>query len=175
MYYSVATAVLFITILFLTPLAQAYDRYEYTLSTSLATTHFNPQPEHNNTQRFKGLERWGDNFVSQPLTERFPILENAEPLVGLAHFKNSFHQSTLYAYAGYRYNFYQYQQFQLFSKITFGFIHGYRGEYQHKIPFNRFGTAPAAIPSVGFQYKRGQGELVFFGASGLMLNIGVSF
>lgn len=175
MYYSVATAVVVVTSLFFTSLAQAYDRYEYTLSVSLATTHFNPQPEHNNTQRFKGIERWGDNFVSQPLSERFSMLESAEPLVGLAHFQNSFHQSTLYAYAGYRYNVYQYQQLQLYSKITFGFIHGYRGEYQDKIPFNNLGTAPAAIPSVGLQYKRGHGELIFFGASGLMINIGLSF
>lgn len=149
--------------------------FKYTLSTSLWTTHFNPRPEHNNTQEFIGLERWGENFVSIPLNERFPVLEHAEPVVGLAHFQNSFAQSTIYAYAGYRYDFYQLQQVQFFSKVTFGFIHGYRGEFQHKIPFNNFGTSPAAIPSAGIQYQRFQSEFILFGTSGLMLNVGFSF
>lgn len=174
MLYRCAVAAIFTTLLAPFQTTQASD-YKYTLSTSLWTTHFNPRPEHNNTQRFIGLERWGENFVSLPLNERFPILERAEPVLGFAHFKNSFHQSTIYAYAGYRYDFYQYQQLQIFSKVTFGFIHGYRGEYQHKIPFNNFGTSPVAIPSAGVQYQRFQGEFVLFGASGVMLNVGFSF
>ncbi|RUO33118.1 sn-glycerol-3-phosphate transporter [Aliidiomarina soli] len=148
---------------------------KYTLSTSLWTTHFNPQPDHNNTQHFIGFERRGDNMVSIPLNTRFPALNNATPLLGFAFFNNSFSQSSVYAYAGYDYNFWQRENSAMFAKVTAGFIHGYRNEYQDKVPFNHFGTSPAAVPSLGFRYKQMNAELAVLGVSGAMLLIGYNF
>lgn len=158
-----------------TPNRHSADGYRYNVSTSLWTTHFNPQPEHNNTQRFLGLERYGDNYVTAPLQARFSALQNAAPLLGLAHFSNSYSQATWYAYAGFGKTVWQRNELQASVKITAGFIHGYRNEFQYKIPFNSYGTSPAAVPSVNLRYRRLNGEAILFGASGLMLNIGYSF
>ncbi|RUO28834.1 sn-glycerol-3-phosphate transporter [Aliidiomarina sedimenti] len=148
---------------------------KYTLSTSLWTQHFNPQPGQNNNQNYIGLERRGQNMLSIPLDARFPALENATPLLGFAFFNNSYYQSSVYAYAGYDYDIWQGDNSALYIKLTAGFIHGYRDEYQHKVPLNDYGTSPAAIPSFGFRYKQIDSELVIFGVSGLMLLIGYNF
>lgn len=149
--------------------------FTYTVTTSLWTTHFNPRPEHNNTQYFLGIERHGDNFVTRPLQARFETLAQADPMLGIAHFQNSFAQSTLYAYAGFTKNFWNYKELNARVKVSAGFIHGYRNEFQNKIPFNNFGTSPAAIPSVSLHYRRFNTEMILFGTSGLMLNVGYSF
>lgn len=151
------------------------EGHRYNVSTSLWTTHFNPQPEHNNTQRFVGLERYGDNFVTIPLQERFIALEKSEPLLGLAHFNNSYAQSTWYAYAGFSRSLWQQGDLQAGLKVTAGFIHGYRNDFQYKIPFNSYGTSPAAIPSLTMRYRQFNTEAILFGLSGVMLNIGYSF
>lgn len=149
--------------------------YRHTVSTSLWTTHFNPQPEHNNTQRFIGIERHGDNFVTAPLQERFAVLKSADPVLGLAHFQNSYHQSTLFAYAGFSKAFWGHPVFTARVKVSAGFIHGYRNQFQYKVPLNNLGTSPAAIPSVTLHYQRVHTEMILFGTSGLMLNLGYSF
>lgn len=68
---------------------------------------------------------------------------------GLALFRNSFGQPSVYAYVG--------QQWkgvlghpQLFTKLSIGFIHGYHGKYQDKIYLNRYGIAPAIVPALGY-------------------------
>lgn len=157
------------------PTRTSDEGHRYNISTSLWTTHFNPQPEHNNTQRFIGLERYGDNFVTAPLQERFIALDKSQPLLGLAHFSNSYAQSTWYAYAGFSRTLWQQGELQAGLKVTAGFIHGYRNEFQYKIPFNSYGTSPAAVPSLTLRYRQFNGEAILFGISGLMLNIGYSF
>ena len=62
----------------------------------------------------------------------------------------------------------------LFIKVTAGLVHGYRGQYQDKIPFNKSGIAPVIIPSVGYCVVRVCSEVVFFGAAGAMFTIGVT-
>lgn len=149
--------------------------YRYTLGTSLWTTHFNPQPEHNNTQRFLGVERHGSNFVTEPLQARFAALESADPMLGLAYFKNSYHQSTLFAYAGLSKAFWEHRAVTARIKVSAGFIHGYRNQFQYKVPLNNLGTSPAAIPSLTLHYRQFNTEMILFGTSGLMLNVGYSF
>lgn len=177
--YKRALTTLFLFVAFacfpLTSQAEESPEFKYAISTSLWTTHFNPRPEHNNTQNFISIERNGSNNVTQPLVDRFEALQQAAPLLGLAHFRNSFDQSTVYAYFGFSKDFFQLGQSEIYGKVTAGFIHGYKGEFQHKIPFNNFGTSPAAIPSLGLRYRQVNGEMVFFGASGLMLTVGYSF
>ena len=52
-------------------------------------------------------------------------------------------------------------------------MHGYRGEFRDKIPFNRIGVAPAILPAIGIDYRRANLELIPFGKAGLMVNIGL--
>lgn len=148
---------------------------KYNITTSLWTTHFSPRDEHNNTQNFIGFERHTSNFITTPLQNRIEALQSSDPLLGIAHFRNSYDQNTIYAYAGLTKSVWEHQELIARVKITAGLIHGYRGEYQHKIPFNHLGIAPAAIPSVTLHYRQFNTEVILFGTSGLMLNVGYSF
>ncbi len=128
------------------------------LQTSLYTKHFSPQPDHNNRQNLINIERQrGDGWVA-----------------GLGFFKNSFHQSTQYAYVG--------KQWWPFAsmpnvhvKVTGGLVHGYKDEYKDEIPLNHWGIAPAILPSIGWSNRRFNTELVIFGTAGLLWTAGVFF
>lgn len=151
------------------------DEPEYVLLASLWTTHWTPQPYHNNDQRLIGLERFGSNFVTRPLEERGTLFDTADPLMGGTLFRNSFDQQSAYVYAGFRQQMTGNHHTQTYFKVTAGIIHGYRGEHRDKIPLNRFGTTVAAIPSMGIQHRRVKAEAVLFGTAGLMLNLGFTF
>ncbi|MFU8766035.1 MAG: hypothetical protein ACNA7T_16030, partial [Haliea sp.] len=62
-----------------------------------------------------------------------------------------------------------------YVKLTAGLLHGYRGDFQHKIPLNDLGVAPVILPAVGGEVHNVNLELVPFGASGVMANIGYYF
>ncbi|MHC5351107.1 sn-glycerol-3-phosphate transporter [Pseudomonas sp. A46] len=133
-------------------LAQADDAWY--LQTSVYTRHFHPDPIHNNNQDLLGLEyQAGDGRVA-----------------GGATFRNSFRQRSQYAYVGKRYDS---DSNPFYLKVTGGLIQGYRGEYRDKIPLNRFGVAPAIIPSAGLQVGRLGGEMVLLGNSAMMVNLGL--
>jgi len=149
--------------------------YRVGIYTSLYTTHFNPKPEHNNNQKMLTLELYGNYFRPSPKQLEQDWLGLAKPLVGVASFKNSFDQDTIYAFLGIQQNLTHTRHFKTYVKLTAGFIHGYRGDYRDKIPFNTIGIAPAAVPMVGFQYQRFMGEMILFGASGVMFTAGFRF
>lgn len=130
------------------------------LQTSLYTRHFNPQPDHNNHQELISLE-----------------LHNPQRwLVGGARFLNSFDQEAIYLYAGREFPFWEpSDNVTVRAKLTAGILHGYRGEYQDNIPFNRYGTAPAALPSLGVQWGRFEADLIVFGTAGAMILGGIRF
>jgi hypothetical protein len=127
------------------------------LATSVYTRHFHYDAAHDNHQDLIQGE-W--NVTTQWLA-------------GVSLFDNSFGQDTQYAYGGYRFRPLEILQ-PLFVKVTAGFVHGYRGQYQDKIPFNKSGYAPVVIPSVGYCVIRFCSEVVFFGASGAMVTFGVT-
>lgn len=130
------------------------------LQTSLYTHHFDSQPDHHNRQELIGLElhtpqRW---------------------LAGAARFLTSFDQEAIYLYAGREFPFWEpTDSITVRAKLTAGLLHGYRGEYQDNIPFNRYGTAPAALPSVGLQWGRFETDLIVFGTAGAMIMGGIRF
>lgn len=126
------------------------------LQTSVFTSHYDPEPDHNNRQKLIGLEYTRDN----------------DWLLGGAKFQNSFSQKSAYVYTGRRFDL---GTGPLFAKLTGGLLHGYRGEYEDKIPFNRFGIAPAVIPSLGLKSQVLSSELVFLGAAAIMVNVGIQF
>jgi hypothetical protein len=130
------------------------------VQTSLYTRHFNPRPEHNNQQELISVE-----------------LHNPQRwLAGGARFLNSFDQEAIYLYAGRVFPFWQPGENLTFrAKLTAGLLHGYRGEHQDNIPLNRYGIAPAALPSVGLQWGRFEADLIAFGAAGAMIIGGVRF
>lgn len=155
------------------------DDFRFQVHTSLWTTHFNPKPEHNNTQNLIGFEWYGDSFSPQYLEPFHDYMGNARPFIGGAWFRNSFDQKSIYLYGGIRQELLAYavgqREVQTYAKVTAGVIHGYRGEFRDKIPFNQFGIAPAVIPMIGAQYRNAAAELTFFGFSGVMLTVGYTF
>ncbi|HRE70104.1 hypothetical protein [Accumulibacter sp.] len=132
------------------------------LQTSLASVHFHPDDAHDNSQVLINPEwRLDKQWLKGQL------------LVGAATFDNSYSQATWYAYGGLLWRPVETVQ-PFYLKLTAGVIHGYRGEYQDKIPMNGSGYAPAIIPSMGYCYNRFCSEVVLFGAAGMMWTVGMT-
>lgn len=131
------------------------DRFQ--LETSVYTRHFHDDSAHNDDQNLL-LGEWN-------ITEQW--------LVGAAMLDNSFSQPTQYVYGGYRFRPLSSVP-PFYFKISAGLIHGYKDEYQDKIPFNGWGIAPVIIPTVGYCLNRFCSELIFFGAAGVMATVGVT-
>lgn len=127
------------------------------LQTSLYTRHFNTDAYHNDHQNLIGLE-WN-------VTERW--------LVAAAAFDNSFGQPSQFVYGGLRLRPFDNAQ-PFYIKIAAGVVHGYKGEYQHKIPLNGSGVAPVITASVGYCVDRLCSELALFGTAGVVLTAGVT-
>jgi hypothetical protein len=86
---------------------------------------------------------------------------------GLALFTNSFGQPSAYGYVGQQWNNIAGNP-KLFSKVSAGLIWGYRNEHQDAIPFNRYGIAPAIIPSLGYAFTPNEsGQVFLLGTAGL--------
>ena len=133
------------------------SRYYY-FQTSVATTHFDPKPNHNNDQGLLNLELRSDTGL----------------IAGAAYFRNSFYQPSEFVYLGRLYHGPGTGE-TVYAKIAGGLLHGYRGEYQDQIPFNKYGVAPAIVPALGFQARTLGGEVVVFGTAGAMLTFGFRF
>lgn len=87
---------------------------------------------------------------------------------GLALFRNSFGQPSAYLYVGKQWNG-VFDTPHLFVKVSAGFIDGYRGKYQEKIPFNDYGIAPAIIPSLGYRFSpHDSAQVMVLGTAGLL-------
>ena len=132
------------------------DKGFWYLQTSVYTRHFSPDSEHNNNQDLIGIER----------------NETSGLVYGVATFRNSFSQRSFYTYAGKRFDS---DTYPVYLKLTGGLLEGYHGDYQDKIPLNRFGVAPVIIPSVGAYYGPVAAELVLLGFNAAMITTGVRF
>ncbi|MEY4419593.1 MAG: hypothetical protein RLZZ498_189 [Pseudomonadota bacterium] len=94
---------------------------------------------------------------------------------GLALFRNSFGQPAAYAYVGQQWNHLMGHP-ELFVKLSAGFIYGYKGKYQNKIPFNEYGIAPVIIPSVGYALSKDDSlQVMVLGTAGLLFSYGRAF
>lgn len=149
--------ILFILVLFCDH-ANADADYRWLIRTSVYTTHFDHDPDHNNNSQLIGL----DYYLS----------DQRKWLVGGNTFRNSWDQRSVYLYAGRRFDW---VDNRFYGKLTAGALWGWRGEHQDAIPLNQLGVAPAIIPAVGFQAGRFTSEFVVFGINGLMINIGAFF
>lgn len=130
--------------------------------TSFYTRHFSPEPYHVNDQNMLGVEMRLVNKWSY----------------GVTFFDNSFGQESQYLYTGYQWNlsdFSSYGSVRQHFKLTGGLVHGYKDEYQDKIPFNGLGIAPAIIPTYGVRYKNLITEASLGGVSAFMISVGYRF
>ena len=144
------------------------------LKTSLYTRHYSDDPRHNNDQRMINLEWIAGPDYGPTWTDRaFAHAPQTRWLIGGAGFRNSFGQQSTYLYGGFRRELTGGKHTSTYIKLTGGLLHGYRGEFRDKIPFNQFGIAPAILPAIGVDYRRMNFELIPFGKAGLMVNIGL--
>jgi len=132
--------------------------YRWQLRTSVYTTHFDHDPEHNNRSRLLGLDYYPKSRPGW--------------LVGGSTFRNSWDQQSVYIYGGRRY---EWIPGHLYGKLTAGVLYGWRGEHQDAILLNQLGVAPAIIPAIELRAGRFTGEFVVFGINGLMVNMGMFF
>ncbi len=135
-----------------------------------------------NTQK-----RW--DLTLSPYTHHWSYNPNHKPVVlaalerrvaqdrfcGLALFSNSFGQPSTYVYVGKQWEGVL-DNPKLFTKVSAGLIYGYKGQYQHKIPFNDYGIAPAIIPSLGWHISPNQSaQVMVLGTAGLLFAYGQRF
>jgi len=98
-----------------------------------------------------------------------------ERFCGLALFRNSFGQPSAYIYVGKRWDAFLGQP-KLFAKVSAGFIYGYKGKYQDKIPFNDYGIAPVIIPSLGYNLSpHDSAQIMVLGTAGVLFAYGHRF
>ena len=153
------------------------EGHQFLVQTSLWTHHYQHDPDHNNQQELINF-LWYPSSTYQPQTvknNQYDWVNHTQWFVGAATFKNSFSQRTYYAYVGGRYRFNKYEFIEPYLRLTGGLLHGYRGEYQDKVPLNKYETAPVLVPSIGVDIQQVSLELAAFAASGVMLNIGYYF
>ncbi len=124
--------------------------------TSYYTRHYSPDPRHLNDQNLINFER----------------LTASNNLYGAAFFDNSFNQPSQYVYVGRRWRPFENAELVHF-KLTAGVLHGYKGEFQDKVPFNGRGISPAILPSIGLSGNRFATEIVLFWTAGAMFTAGV--
>lgn len=127
------------------------------------TVHFNPDPQHVNRNHLLNLEYQSSTH------RRFFGADRA--LWGGVLVKNSFGQASQYVYWGQMWDVNPW----LYAKFSAGLLHGYRGEFRDKIPFNQLGVAPVIIPSVGVRWGRFSSETIFLGLNAVMFTVGYTF
>jgi hypothetical protein len=136
------------------------DRFYF--QTSIATVHFNPDPDHDNSQNLIYGE-W-----------RLPHYAlGGQWLVGAAAFDNSFGQSSQFVFGGMLWRPVE-KHPELYVKVAAGVLHGYKDEFRNKIPYNSSGYAPGIVPAVGYCYNHICGEMILFGAAGMLWTVGVT-
>ncbi len=130
---------------------------------SVYTLHRTNNPEHVNRNHLVTLEIHSD----------FDRVWGADKtLFGVSTFRNSFGQQSAYIYWGQRWDLND----SLYAKVTAGPLWGYRGKYRDKIPFNKFGVAPAIIPSLGVKLGRDtSAEAILLGFNAIMFAVGHRF
>ncbi len=139
---------------------------QFRISYSPRAFHFNSSPDHVDYNHLVSAEL---------LTQRWTFWRADRSLVGLALFDNSFGQFSQYAYFGQEWDLRQFAGGRFFANVTAGLLHGYKGEFEDKIPLNQWGVAPAIVPTLGWRTGRLSVTVALLGASAVMVGGGWTF
>jgi hypothetical protein len=113
-----------------------------------------------------------DDYKGSKILISLEAIKDNDWLYGLSLFDNSFGQFSQYLYVGKIWSYHGSLE-GFHTKLTAGLLHGYRGKYEDKIPLNKYGTAPALIPSVGYKTGRYGVDVHMLGIAGLLLTVGL--
>ncbi|MCG6965019.1 MAG: hypothetical protein LJE59_00740 [Chromatiaceae bacterium] len=112
-----------------------------------------------------------DDYTGTPLLGGIEAAHNDRHRIGIALFNNSFGQFSQYYYYGYKWQM-PFIAESAYVKLSGGLIHGYKDEYEDRLPFNHSGWAPVIIPSLGWKHGRLGFDLAILGDAGLMFSVG---
>jgi hypothetical protein len=132
---------------------------EFVLGYGPKTLHFHPSDEH---------VKWTNAVLLELQTDRTALFGADRALFGVGLFDNSFGQFSQYVYWGQKWNLMPLGPGDLYAKLSVGILHGYKGAYQDKIPFNDLGYAPAIVPTIGYRYDKASAEVALLGTAGLI-------
>lgn len=121
--------------------------------------HFSQSDEHVRFNHLLGAEL---------LSTRWTFWGAARSLAGFALFDNSFGQFSQYVWFGQEWDWRRFAGGDVFVNVTAGLLHGYKDEYQDKIPFNSAGIAPVIIPSLGIRWGRFSLQATVLGTNGFL-------
>ena len=93
---------------------------------------------------------------------------------GAVYFMNSYYQDSWLAYVGKRW-FISDNKEGVYLSVIGGPVYGYRGDHEDRIPLNHHGLGVAAAPSIGYQYRSVNSQLMFLGNSAILVIFGYDF
>ncbi|MCP3668488.1 MAG: hypothetical protein GY696_39400 [Gammaproteobacteria bacterium] len=142
----------------LSPTTYAEEEKERTYLQLGSYIHFNDSEDHTEKPFLASIERHKPNRW----------------FYGLALFNNSFDQFSQYIYVGKTFKTDNETLKNWHLKLSGGLVHGYKDEYQDKIPFNDYGVAPAIIPTLGYKKEESRwgADLIVLGGAGLLFSVG---
>lgn len=91
---------------------------------------------------------------------------------GLSLFNNSFGQFSQFLYVGKEFPLPRFHPL-LRARVSGGIVHGYKDEFEDKLPLNFGGFAPGIVPSLGFKKNGYAVDVVFLSNAGVMLMVGL--
>jgi len=150
---------LLIVLLLFNPI-NAAELENYYLQTSLYTHHYSNKDYQNNQQQLLGIERHYSN----------------NDLDGLAYFKNTYDQDTIYIYRGTNYYLFSLGRTEFTAKFTYGIIHGYDDENgKYDTWMHERGTFPGAVFGFGIRRKPLRIDVLPFADAGIIITGGIEF
>ncbi len=139
---------------------EAAELENYYLQTSFHTHHYSNKDYQNNQQHLIGIERhYSDNDLD-----------------GIAYFKNTYEQKSIYLYWGTNYYLFSVGKTEITAKFTYGIIHGYDDENgKYNTWMHEVQTFPGAVFSFGFRREPFRLDIVPFADAGIIITGGVEF
>jgi len=147
-------------IIFIVNPLSAAELENYYLQTSFYTHHYSNKEYQNNQQHLIGIERHYSN----------------NQLNGIAFFKNTYDQNTIYIYSGKNYYLSKLGNTEITAKLTYGIVHGYDDENgKYSTWMHDMGTFPALVFAVGLRKKPYRLEIIPFADAGIIITGGLEF
>jgi len=115
-----------------------------------------------------------DDYEGPPIMVNFEVNKESNWLYGLSLFNNSFGQFSQYLYFGKKWELPKIHKY-FHAKLTGGLLHGYKDEFEDKVPYNNNGFSPGIVPTIGFKKDRLALDLLFLGDAAIMLAVGYDF
>ncbi|MGM0500555.1 MAG: hypothetical protein ACQERL_10175 [Bacillota bacterium] len=152
--------VLVIVLIFIFNPISAAELENYYLQTNFYTHHYSQKNYQNNQQQLIGIERHYSN----------------NELNGIAFFKNTYDQNTIYIYGGKNYYLADFGKTEITAKFSYGIVHGYDDENgKYNTWMHEMETFPAIVFAVGLRREPYRLEIIPFADAGIIITGGVEF